>query len=259
MLSNDKLQSVLRLHGSQWRLAGRIIREFPRGFERMAYVKVFGGSGAVLALKPDSRVEFYNDLDGELVSFWKQLRFHPNELARTLRLMPYSCQEFNSLKMSYSIQPTELLRAAAYVYCSMASIYGLMGSFGRYGTWPGNSLAFVGRKIRRLTARYRNVILENLPFEQLIRSYDSPNTLFYCDPPYPGHAGYRLKFSPEDFGRLLKLLRGIEGKAIISSAVDQWRNMAGFFRKKIAVSYTTTVGRRTNRMEILAKNWGGAG
>jgi len=254
-IKRPRLMPVLSWHGSKWRVADRIIEHFPRDYEGLAYVEVFGGTGALLATKLPSRQEVFNDLDDELMNFWRQLQYHPAELARLVRLIPYSKTLFDQWRKAISGQPTELLRAAVFCFVQKASVNGMASSFGRHRDEKPHSLIHIRRKITRLAARLRPVILENLPFDRLISFYDGPRTLFYCDPPYPGHAEYRVKFSQDDFNRLVAMVKKIKGKALISSALDQKRALRDFRLKQLHLDYTTIVGRRTGRVELLAMNW----
>lgn len=76
-----------------------------------------------------------------------------------------------------------------------------------------------------LTAdRFRRVQIENKQADEVIDTYDSENTLFYCDPPYPHstrHDGarsvYRFEMSDEDHCNLAEKLHGCEAKVAISS------------------------------------------
>lgn len=71
-----------------------------------------------------------------------------------------------------------------------------------------------------------NVIIENKDFEKLIITYDKPDALIYCDPPYFGtEKYYEAKFSHDDHVRLCTTLKDIEGKFILSY------NDCGFIRE----------------------------
>ncbi len=252
---HPRLQPVLRLHGSKWRAADRIISEFPADFRSRCYVEVFGGTGAVIATKPPSRQDVYNDLDGQLVNFWLQLQHHPNELARVLRGIPYSAAMWDHLRKTRGLQPTEILRAAAFAVASLCSKNGTMASFSRSPKQSAHSLLFIGRKLRRLAARFRNVRIENLDFRRAIAAYDSANTLFYADPPYPGRHAYRVKFGETDFRDLAEMLRRAKAKAIISCGTEHGKLLRGWRMKRVAFDYTVAIGRVQKRFEILAFNW----
>jgi hypothetical protein len=85
---------VLRWHGGKWRLAPWILEHFPQA--HTCYVEPYGGGANVLLRKPRQAAECYNDLDGTVVNVFRVLRDPQSaaELARRLRLTPYSRAEF---------------------------------------------------------------------------------------------------------------------------------------------------------------------
>ena len=64
---------------------------FPREFGR--YIEIFGGSGAVLLGKEPSKFEVYNDIEGELVNFFRVVKNRPAELLLELDLLPLNSRE----------------------------------------------------------------------------------------------------------------------------------------------------------------------
>src|SRR4051794_35804563 len=58
------------------------------------YCEPFAGSGAVLLNRPPSPVETYNDLDGEVVNFFRVLRDEKGKLVEAIGLTPFSREEF---------------------------------------------------------------------------------------------------------------------------------------------------------------------
>jgi len=62
----------------------------PRIPEHRTWVDVFGGSGAVTANKPESDVEVFNDIDGDIIHFFTTLRDSGGELAEWLSQTPHS-------------------------------------------------------------------------------------------------------------------------------------------------------------------------
>lgn len=57
------------------------------------YCEPFAGSGSVLLNRDPSPVETYNDIDGELVNFFRVLRERGDELIRAVTLTPFSREE----------------------------------------------------------------------------------------------------------------------------------------------------------------------
>src|SRR3954451_16398855 len=59
------------------------------------YCEPFAGSAAVLLNRAPSPVETYNDLDGEVVNFFRILRERSKELVQAIQLTPFSREEFH--------------------------------------------------------------------------------------------------------------------------------------------------------------------
>lgn len=69
----------------------------------------------------------------------------------------------------------------------------------------------------KVQERLKKVVIENLDFERLIKTYDRPNALFYLDPPYVGtERHYTVQFGEADHLRLAEALKGIKGRFILS-------------------------------------------
>lgn len=196
------------------------------------YCEPFGGSAAVLLNRPPSPVETYNDLDGEVVNFFRVLRDNPDELIRRIALTPFSREELR-LACSREIPSDPIERARRFyvrarqtrtglaqtatpgrwAYCVSTSRAGVAGAISR---WFGGIEALF-----RIADRLLSVQIENLDAFKLIPKYDSPDTLFYCDPPYvhsvrgDKHA-YAYEMRDEDHIRLAELLHSVRGKVALS-------------------------------------------
>jgi len=82
---------VLTYYGGKWRLASWLLGFFPA---HHSYVEPCGGAASVLLRKPRSSLETYNDLDSNVVNFFRVLRDKTKELTRLIRLTPWSREEF---------------------------------------------------------------------------------------------------------------------------------------------------------------------
>lgn len=96
---------ALRYFGGKWRLAPWIISHFP---EHTCYVEPFAGGASVLLRKPESKVEVLNDLDGEVVNFWRVLREQTEAFIRAVELTPFSREEAS---LAYQVADDPLERA----------------------------------------------------------------------------------------------------------------------------------------------------
>jgi DNA adenine methylase len=184
--------------GSKQRLAARIVSLLP---QHEHYVEPYCGSLSVLFEKPTSRMETVNDLDGELVAFWRCLRDRPGDLARVCALTPHSRAENAAAHQRDGVDDLELARR---VWVRLSQSRGLtlrrfgdgpesgVGGWKHYVYPSGSSLGMPGyleayvERMAAAAARLHKVSLECMPALDLVAKYGAePNVLLYVDPPYP--------------------------------------------------------------------------
>lgn len=176
-------------YGGKSTLATTIAAMMP---DHKRYVEPFAGSLAVLLAKPPSRHEIVNDLDSDLMTFWRVLRDTPNELARACFLTPHSRAERRAA-IHIPDGVTDLERARL-VWSAL--VQGRSGTLANTG-WRHSREAARGdharvmrryvERIERVAERIRDVTLECRPATEVIERYGADtNTLLYCDPPYLG-------------------------------------------------------------------------
>ena len=160
------------------------------------YCEPFAGSGAVLINKEPSSVETYNDIDGEVVNFFKTLRDKNEELIKAISLTPFSREEYN-LAIHGDIKGIDCVERARRFYIKARQTRtGLAqtASLGRWANCKDTSRAGMSGVVSRwlggiealdsIAQRLIRVQIENRPAIDILRLYDSERTLFYCDPPY---------------------------------------------------------------------------
>jgi DNA adenine methylase len=197
------------------------------------YCEPFAGSAAVLLNRPPSPVETYNDLDGEVVNFFRACRDHGPELTRLIALTPFSREEF-ALACELYPEASVVERARRFYVRARQVRTGLAqtATLGRWGNCKETSRAGMSGIVSRflggvemmpeIAARMLRVQIENRPAVDVIRLYDSPRTLFYCDPPYVhGTRGdakaYRHEMTDAGHRELAGVLNGIAGRAAVSN------------------------------------------
>ncbi|XQQ06065.1 MAG: DNA adenine methylase [Leptolyngbya sp. IPPAS B-1204] len=80
------------------------------------YCEPFGGSAAVLLNRKPAPVETYNDLDGEVVNFFRVLRDSQEELIRAIGLTPFAREELRIAAEEPIEGLTELERARRFLF-----------------------------------------------------------------------------------------------------------------------------------------------
>lgn len=199
------------------------------------YCEPFGGSAAVLLNRNPSPVETYNDVDGEVVNFFRVLRDRRGELIEKIALTPFSHEEYvKAIKEKGNSALSEIERARLFyvrarqsrtglaqsasqgrwAYCRLTSRAGMAGAVSR---WFG-----AVDDLPQIALRLLRVQIENRPAIDVIKRYDSPDTLFYCDPPYPhecrGDTGaYGYEMTDEQHKELAEALHAVKGKAAVSA------------------------------------------
>jgi DNA adenine methylase len=160
------------------------------------YCEPFSGSGAVLLNREPSPVETYNDIDGEVVNFFRVLRDRHEELTRAIALTPFSREEYHLAIYGSTNGISDVERARRFYIKARQTRTGLAqtASLGRWANCKDTSRAGMSGVVSRwlggvdalddIAQRLVRVQIENRPAVDVIRLYDSPKTLFYCDPPY---------------------------------------------------------------------------
>ncbi len=159
------------------------------------YCEPFAGSAAVLLNRPPSPVETYNDLDGEVANFFRVLRDHKADLIEKIALTPFSREEFGAAcEYDAGLGPVERARRFYVRARQVRTGLAQTASLGRWANCKNTSRAGMSGVVSRwlggvealpeIADRLLRVQIENRPALDVIRLYDSPGTLFYCDPPY---------------------------------------------------------------------------
>lgn len=221
---------AFRYHGGKFRLSPWVQQHFP---PHRTYVEPFGGAAGVLLTKPRSYAEVYNDLDGDVVNFFRVLQdaAQRTRLIDSCILTPYARSEFD-LAWDPTEEPVErarrLIVRAQMGFGSAGATKGKTGfridSKRNYGTAQHLWTRFPDG-IAAIAARFTGVIIENRPAIEVMQQHDTPQTLHYVDPPYvhstrvmqAGKAGYyRHEMTNEDHEQLLSTVRSLHGMVVIS-------------------------------------------
>ena len=88
--------------------------------------------------------------------------------------------------------------------------------------------------------RLLRTYIEHLDWQDCIRRYDSPETLFYLDPPYYGTTGYGNDFPLEEYSKIADLAKSIQGKMIVSvnDIPEMHEAFSGLPMKQLETHYT---------------------
>ncbi|MCX8521227.1 MAG: DNA adenine methylase [Rhodoferax sp.] len=242
---------AFRYHGAKFRLAKWVIENMP---PHAKYVESYGGAAGVLLQKERVYAEVYNDLNGDVVNFFRVIQNADQraKLVELCQLTPYARQEFE-LAYEPSDEPVERARRlairAAMGFGSAGATKSTTGfrinTDGTYGTAMNNwarypdCLAAIGQ-------RMTGVLIENRPAIGIMQQHDTPDCLHFVDPPYPhstrcrkGGAAYAHEMSEADHVELLDCVKSLRGMVMLcsypndlySDALADWKLVSTNARK----------------------------
>jgi len=197
------------------------------------YCEPFAGSAAVLLNRQPAPIETYNDLDGEVVNFFRVLRDHKTELTEKIGLTPFSREEFKlACDVDSLIAPIERARRFYVRARQVRTGLAQTASLGRWANCKNTSRAGMSGVVSRwlggvealpeIAERLLRVQIENRPALDVIRLYDDAETLFYCDPPYVHETrgddkAYIHEMTDSQHRELAAVLNAVSGFAAISN------------------------------------------
>jgi DNA adenine methylase len=222
----DALRPPFPYFGGKQRIAEHIVSLFP---EHGHYVEPYCGGLSVLMAKSTSTLETVNDLDGDIVTFWRVLRDQPDVLERACALTPHSREESLTSKDRNDLGDVERARR---VWVALTQRRGgqLMPTGFRYFVDPkGTKFSLVKyldgyvQRFAPAAERLRNVTLECRPALEVIEAYGKfPGSLLYVDPPYLGVVrgstnAYRHEMKAEaDHREMADALKACKSAVILS-------------------------------------------
>jgi DNA adenine methylase len=238
------------------------------------YCEPYAGSAAVLLNREPSPVETYNDIDGDVVNFFRVLRDRHEELIRSLALTPFSREEYHCAIYGSPKGTSDVERARRFYIRARQTRTGLAqtASLGRWANCKNTSRAGMSGVVSRwlggidalddIAQRLIRVQIENRPAVDVIRLYDSPGTLFYCDPPYL-HAtrgdskAYGFEMDEAQHREFAEAVRKCRGKVAVSGydhpLMDELFPSGRWF--KTLGEDKTIHSTKGNRQEVLWTNF----
>jgi DNA adenine methylase len=234
------------------------------------YVEPFCGSLAILFAKKPSPHETVNDLDGELMTFWRVLREQPDDLARACALTPHSRAEHQA-----AYEPADLALEVArrvFVRLTQGRSAKLRKTGWRHFVKPAGSSvgmpAYLSGYVDRMAPaveRLAGVSLESMPALDLIAKYGvDPDVLLYVDPPYLGSTrgesadGYKHEMrADEDHRQLAEALHAARAAVVLSGYPSDLYDRdlyAGWDRHSMAGGTGQGDNQWGNRTEVLWSN-----
>lgn len=233
------MNAILNYPGAKWGMASQIVSMMPH---HRSYLEPFFGSGAVLFNKPPSAIETVNDIDGDIVNFFKVLKERASDLAEAIALTPYARDVFDDAHKNRGTDSFD----RAYRF----AIRSRMGHGFKTFQKTGFKIDVYARErsycvdcwnkmpsmLEQAAVRLKQVQIENRPALDLIKRFNYDNVLIYADPPYllntRGGKQYRCEMSEQDHLDLLAALAKHKGIVMISGYPSEMydRELRGWYQ-----------------------------
>ncbi len=260
-----KMKTPISYYGGKQNLAKIIVDLIP---DHNLYCEPFMGGGAIFFSKEKSNVEVINDTNKSLMTFYRMVKndfvsletqirisLHSRDLHRKADVIRLNPDMFTDLQIAWSVWVL-----SAQSFSSM-----LDGSWG-YDVKRNTTSKKIHNKRESFTEdlaiRLQLTQIECADAIRIIKSRDSKESFFYCDPPYyNSDCGHYDGYTLDDFTNLLVTLSKIEGRFILSSypsavlleytAKNNWYNMS--FQQQVSVGAMS--GKRKNKLEVITANF----
>ncbi|HYH15827.1 MAG TPA: DNA adenine methylase [Flavisolibacter sp.] len=265
MKNTIQFRTPISYYGGKQNLIPHILPRIPK---HTLYAEPFCGGAAIFFAKEQSEIEVINDTNRELINFYRVLQNDFVSLEKEIRITLHSRDLHRKAWVIYTNPDmfSEVKRAwAVWVLSSQSFSSKIDGSWG-YDKTEGRTPKTVHSKKDRFTEelaiRMQNVQMECTDALYVIRSRDTENSFFYCDPPYyNSDCGHYDGYSLEDFERLLETLASIKGKFLLSSYPSEVLLKAAkkygwhMWSMEQKVSVNAKSGYLKRKVEVLTANY----
>jgi site-specific DNA-adenine methylase len=255
----EKIRGAFRSPGGKYRLYSKIIPLLP---EHKSYVEAFCGGAQVFFHKKRSDVEVLNDVNSDLVFAYRFIKAMTPDEWEWLKKRHWVISRSQAERL-FAMKPrTPRERFYRFVYLNKSMYWGrtdvLEGMRNSGSNGIGATINLVHR-LPEIQERLKGVALRSWDWRETVKSFDSRDTLFYLDPPYPLHwpnegGGHGSKFFQEE--DLLPALRAIKGRFLLSYELEKIGMFKGFKTYRIKTLWTgmRELGHRY-KYELLVSNF----
>lgn len=262
-----QIKTPISYYGGKQKLATTILKLIP---QHRLYGEPFVGGAAIFFAKEPSAVEVINDTNKELINFYRVVQQDYVSLEKHIQITLHS-SDLHRKAMVINGNPdmfSEIQRAwAVWVLATQSFSSQLDGSWG-YDIAKNTTTKKISNKRASFTENYairlQNVQIECTDAIRIIKSRDSRDSFFYCDPPYyNSDCAHYDGYTVEDYTRLLEVLSGIKGKFLLSSypspVLKRFKAEFGWHQieieQKVSVANANSHKGRKSKTEVLTANY----
>lgn len=258
----EVMKTPISYYGGKQSMLKHILPIIP---EHRVYVEPFFGGGAVFWAKEQSEVEIINDFNGNVVTFYHQLKSNFDELKLMVDSTPYSREVYKNAMVIYECPYifTPVYRAWAFWVATTQGFSNKIGSWRSATSRSKESKLNFNKKqsfTKTLSYRLDLTQIENKDAVELILKQDSEDAFFYIDPPYvDANQGHYGGYTQDHFNSLLMALSTIKGKFLLSSypneELNRYREQCNWYSSDKDMVLSASRNSSKRKIEALTANY----
>ncbi len=255
------MKTPITYYGGKQMLVKHLLVLIP---DHRLYCEPFFGGGALFFAKPKSETEVINDLNGEVVNFYKVLQTNYSELEKEVKSTLHSRELFNKAREIYKnpSKHSELKRAWAFWTLTNQGFAGMVTSWG-FGNTPSKEKSLANKRDDFSVAyseRLRTVQIECTDALKVMERCDGKDSFLYLDPPYfNSDMGHYKGYTEKDYTQLLEKAARLKGKFLLSSypspVLNRFIKKHRWHVQKITKSVAVTKNTDKQKTEMMVFNY----
>ncbi len=258
-----KLKTPITYYGGKQTLLKHILPLIP---DHVLFTEPFCGGCAVFFAKEPSKCEVINDMNRELINFYRVAKTKYEDLNTMIEGTLHSRDTHAHAKhiMQYPEFFSDIERAWAVWVCSKMGFASMLdGTFG-YDRTGTTALKIQNAKksfTQELCDRLKGVTIGNEDDLRVITRYDSEDSFHFVDPPYVGSdcGHYEGTFNEENFQSLLEILSKVKGKFMLTMfphpSIKEYADRFGWKIHTIERTISASKSSRRRQEEWITVNY----
>jgi len=230
------------------------------GVPHNEFREVFVGGASIFLGKEKSKINWINDIDKELINFYKVISDEDNKKMLYGLLNNEEASKKRHTEVLNMEVENDIKNAFKYFYLNRTSFSGIMNK-PRWGYAIGSSVTpdkWI-RLIEPVSEKMKDISITSLDFRNVIEKESKYDVLLYLDPPYlkASKSIYKNEFRPKDHQDLRALLEKTKFKFILSyEDSSEVREMYGWANiHETNFTYFMSEARRQNGRELIITNF----
>jgi DNA adenine methylase len=214
------LKTPINYYGSKVMMLPKILPYIP---EHKVYTEVFLGGASLFFAKEPAKIEILNDINGNVVNFYKIAKKQFESLKTEIDSTLYSEQEFKEARQLYktSTEKESVMRAWGFFVACNQSFMNNPESSWSYSSGKNAATTFQNKKERfdeRYVKRLEHVQVFCRDAVKCLQNTNVENAFHFVDPPYfNADMGPYSGYTEADFERLLIQLESTTGKFLLTT------------------------------------------